>query len=227
HLRETAQINSTIIKLNEFVDWDIGEQIVIASTAPDPTQAEEAFIKSVKNDAFGAVLTLDRKLNYTHASVVELIDGRMIEIRAEVGLLSRNIVIEGDISENNQLPVTDARADLFGGHIIVFPANKSLGLASARFENVEIRNMGQAFQLGRYAVHFHQLGDVLMNNSESYVKNCAIHHTFNRAITAHATDNMLFEKNVAYNVLGHTYFIEDGVETNNTFRQTKFLQLFG
>ena len=68
---------------------------------------------------------------------------------------------------------------------------------------MEIRQGGQAFRLGRYAVHFH-LNDVM---NGSYVRHCAIHHSNNRAITAHGVHEMLFEGNVAYNIKGHTFFI--------------------
>ena len=41
----------------------------------------------------------------------------------------------------------------------------------------------------------------------SYVKNCAIHHSFNRALTAHGIHDLLVEGNVAYDIMGHTYFV--------------------
>lgn len=51
-------------------------------------------ITSVSSD--GKVLTLDTLLNYTHLGVsVTLPDGTVFEGRAEVGLLTRNIVVRG------------------------------------------------------------------------------------------------------------------------------------
>lgn len=52
-----------------------------------------------------------------------------------------------------------------------------LDLARARIEYVELTNVGQAFRLGRYPIHFHLLGDV---NFKNYVRGCAIHKSFNR-----------------------------------------------
>lgn len=72
-----------------------------------------------------------------------------------------------------------------------------------RIEHTEVRHMGQAFRLGRYAIHFHLSGTV----NGSYVRNCAIHHSFNRALTAHGIHNLLVEGNVAYDIMGHTYFV--------------------
>lgn len=54
--------------------------------------------------------------------------------------------------------------------------------------------------------------------SGSYVRGCAIHHTFNRAVTVHGVSRLLVERNVVYDVMGHAYFIEDGIETGNTIQ---------
>ena len=41
----------------------------------------------------------------------------------------------------------------------------------------------------------------------SYVRYCAIHHSNNRAITAHGVHDLLIEGNVAYDIKGHAYFV--------------------
>ena len=74
---------------------------------------------------------------------------------------------------------------------------------SNRIEHTEIRYGGQAFRLGRYAVHFHLSGSM----AGSYIRNCAIHHSNNRAVTAHGVHDLLIEGNVAYDIKGHTFFI--------------------
>ena len=81
----------------------------------------------------------------------------------------------------------------------------------ARIEYVEFYNVGQAFQLGRYPIHFHLIGAV----TESYIKGNAIHQSFNRACTIHGVSFLRIIHNVAYNTMGHTFFIEDAVETKN------------
>ena len=67
--------------------------------------------------------------------------------------------------------------------------------------------MGQAFRLGRYSIHWHMHGDVAY---QSWVRGCAIHHTYNRATTIHGTHRAVLQNNVAYNVMGHTFFLEVG-----------------
>ena len=39
-LNKTADVGATQITLNQVVDWQVGEQIVIASTSYDHTEAE-------------------------------------------------------------------------------------------------------------------------------------------------------------------------------------------
>jgi hypothetical protein len=70
--------------------------------------------------------------------------------------------------------------------------------------------MGKANQLGHYPVHFHFAG--IMKDRAS-VMGCAIHRTFNRAITNHQTHKLNVSHNVAYNIQGMAYFFEDGAET--------------
>ena len=67
---------------------------------------------------------------------------------------------------------------------------------------------------GRYPIHFHLSGDV----SGSYVRGCAIHRTFNRAVTVHGVSGLVVEHNVANDIMGHAFFIEDGIETGNTIQ---------
>jgi hypothetical protein len=84
----------------------------------------------------------------------------------------------------------------------------------ARIENIEMTDVGQAFKLGRYALHFHMIGAV----HKSYVKGNSLHESNNRAFTIHGTHYLRIENNVAYKVKGHTIFIEDAVETKNVIK---------
>jgi hypothetical protein len=49
----------------------------------------------------------------------------------------------------------------------------------------------------------------------SYIKGNAIQQSFNRACTIHGVHYLRIIENVAYNIKGHTFFIEDAAETNN------------
>lgn len=53
----------------------------------------------------------------------------------------------------------------------------------------------------------------------TYNRYNSIHDTNFRCVTIHGTHGLLVEGNVAYKNLGHCYFLEDGVEQNNTLRE--------
>ena len=78
---------------------------------------------------------------------------------------------------------------------------------------MQVRQAGQAFRLGRYPVHLHMNGEM----PDTYMKGCAIHHTYNRAMTMHGTNSTLIQRNVAFDSMGHQFFIEDGSESKNTY----------
>lgn len=66
---------------------------------------EKRTIASVSTD--GINITLTNPLNYTHLGItVTLPDGTLFEARAEVGILTRNIVIRGsdNVEWNNKIP---------------------------------------------------------------------------------------------------------------------------
>uniref|UniRef100_A0A8C7DJ19 hyaluronoglucosaminidase n=1 Tax=Oncorhynchus kisutch TaxID=8019 RepID=A0A8C7DJ19_ONCKI len=144
----------------------------------------------------------------------EIVDG--MDMRAEVALLSRNILIYGEMENtcygNNWCQFFGH--DTYGGHIKIFG-----NFTSVHLSHVELRNMGQQEQ-GRYPVHFHRCGDVDWRGGyrePAYVDGLSIHHSFSRCITIHATNGLLVKDTVGYDTLGHCFFLEDGMEQRNTF----------
>merc|ERR1719221_285626 len=74
--------------------------------------------------------------------------------------------------------------------------------------------MGQRNMMGRYPFHLHEMGDV---SNDSYFKHCAVWHSFFRAFTVHGTSSALLSRNVAFDISGSAYYLEDGVEEFNRF----------
>ena len=50
------------------------------------------------------------------------------------------------------------------------------------------------------------IGDV--GPVRSYVRGCAIHHTYPRAVALHGVHRALGADNAAFDVMGHAFFIE-------------------
>ncbi|CAL8298854.1 unnamed protein product [Lota lota] len=239
HLAQTASNGSSTITLKLGVTWRAGDEIVIASTGHRHSQTENEVRTIASVSADGKTLTLTKALEHTHLGVsVPLPGGTVLEGRAEVGLLTRNVVVRGaqSMEWNDEIQACPAGfntgefatqtcfqgrfgeetgSDQFGGCIMFHAPRPNENLAVGRLAHVEVFHAGQAFRLGRYPIHWHLMGDV---HNASYVRGCAIHQTFNRAVTIHGTHRLLVEHNVIYDIMGGAFFIEDGVETGNVLQ---------
>jgi cell migration-inducing and hyaluronan-binding protein len=187
-LAETAEAGSTRIEVLDASEWQVGDEIVLASTDFNPRQAERRHIAAIRGDT----ITLDQPLDYMHFGEVTF----GVDERGEVGLLTRNIKIHAS---------ADSESSYMGGHIMAMDGS------TMTVSGIELTRMGQHLELARYPIHWHINGDV----EGQYIKNSAIHDTFNRCVTIHATDNLLVENNVTYNTVGHCFFMEDGIESGN------------
>eukprot|EP01119_Soliformovum_irregulare_P016308 TRINITY_DN469_c2_g2_i1.p1 TRINITY_DN469_c2_g2~~TRINITY_DN469_c2_g2_i1.p1 ORF type:complete len:1290 (+),score=305.32 TRINITY_DN469_c2_g2_i1:17-3886(+) len=208
-LSQTVAAGSSQITVDDAVNWNVGDQIVIATTdypysipwsdnfpqsinwilgRGSPDQNEQRTVVSVA----GNVITLDSPLTYMHW-------GSGFE-KAEVGVLTRNIVIQGS-------PADDATG--FGGHFMIRHVNLAV------IQGVEITRMGQRGTLARYPLHFHAAKDVYGLGYS--VKQNSVHHSYQRCFVIHYTSGVYLEDNVAFNNSGHCYFLEDGSEVGNTF----------
>eukprot|EP00899_Mesostigma_viride_P025002 jgi/Mesvir1/5687/Mv15702-RA.1 len=197
-LSANAAAGATSLTLSEPVNWAVGDEVVVTASSYLPEEAEVRVITGV--EAGGTRLRLDQPLEFSHLGRTETYDGWLFDTRAQVGVLSRNVVFQGD---------EQSVADQYGFHMLIH--SKGDDTSVVRLDNVEVRRAGQAFRLGRYPLHFHMIGRV----PSSYVVSCAVHNTFNRAIALHGVHGLRVESNVAYHNMGHAYFIEDGIETGN------------
>ncbi len=96
-----------------------------------------------------------------HFAATEKYGADFIEMRAEVGLLSRNVKYRGDTE-------TSAK-NKYGAHIMLHsPGDES---CVERILYVELMDVRQASKHGRYPVHFHLIGTV----AKSLIKGNSIH----------------------------------------------------
>uniref|UniRef100_A0A667Y4H2 hyaluronoglucosaminidase n=1 Tax=Myripristis murdjan TaxID=586833 RepID=A0A667Y4H2_9TELE len=207
-------VDQVVLNLQDEVQqtWHPGDQIVVASTDYSMHQAEE-FTLLPCSQCTSRQVRIQGRPQYSH--VGEIVDG--VDMRAEVALLSRNILVYGEMENscygNNACQFYNH--DTFGGHI------KILGnFSSVHLSHVELKNMGQQGVKGRYPLHFHLCGDVDQKGGywePTYVDGLSIHHSFSRCLTVHATNGLLVKDTVGYDTLGHCFFLEDGIEQRNTF----------
>lgn len=98
---------------------------MIASTDYDHNHSETAFITAIADHADDSaatkkrkVITLDRDLLYKHYAKVYSVGTDSIEMRAEVGLLTRTVKYQGD-------PETSPK-NQYGAHIMIhYPEDES------------------------------------------------------------------------------------------------------
>ncbi|XP_041373046.1 fibrocystin-L-like isoform X2 [Gigantopelta aegis] len=235
-LAATADAGSSMISLQKAVNWEVDDEIVIATTSHRHSQKESEVRKITNISGDKLTLTLDTPLSYKHLGISETYNGVSVDFRAEVGLLTHNVVVRGNknLSWSVKVPACpdgfdtgefttqtcfqgrfgeELGSDEFGAMIMIHSPERDEQSAQAHISYTEITHAGQAFRLGRYPIHFHRNG----NMSESYVIGCGIHHTFNRAVNVHDSINTLVAHNVIYDIRGGAFFLEDGIETDNTF----------
>jgi hypothetical protein len=93
-LAATANAGETALLLLEPVDWEVGSEIVVTSTSDEMHEAEVRVLAAL--EVGGTRLVLTSPLTHEHLGVSFDIDGHTVEMRAEVGLLSHNVVVQGD-----------------------------------------------------------------------------------------------------------------------------------
>jgi len=196
---------SSRIYLQDKVNWEVGQEILITTTVyydcpsfyqkvwcgNNVHQNERRVIKALSmNDATQTyTLSIDKPLDFTHYAG--------LEYQAEVALLSRNVLLKGS---------TSAVVDNFGCH------TQNIGEASlARYSSVQAESCGQMNVVGRYPFHFHFMKEA----PTSYFQYNSVTNSFYRAYTIHGTNSTQVTGNTAFNIMGHAFYLEDGVEENN------------
>jgi hypothetical protein len=233
-----AGAKTIFVESTDPLSWQPGDEIVVTNSdfhdissvyngedeyylmsSMKNSMSERRVIAKVSRSGNQFKIDLDAPLSYGHygASKPEDIGGRLVDQRAEVLWLSRNIQIRGQMplsvsdldgfpnfSSNKQL-YDQSRVDpVYGGHVMIMPDARRVEL-----KNVEFAVLGQAGRLARYPLHFHRMKG---KGTSCFVDSCAIHDTFQRSITIHDTQGLSLHNTASYNARGHALFWEDGTE---------------
>lgn len=179
---------------DEVVGWRVGDQIIVTATEGDhgnAWQTEKRIIRSIE----GSLITLDEPLEHEHRGEGEL--------RGEVANLSRNVIVES--------------ADPAGvrGHTMYHRGS------AGSISYAEFRHLGKKNVLGRYALHFHLVGNTMRGSS---VIGASIWDSHNRWLTVHGTNYLVVRDCVGYRSTGHGFFLEDGTELYNVFDRNLAVQ---
>lgn len=240
-----AAAGATAITLAASPGWKRNDQIVIAPTEWYPvnqwaTQAEHDAAAPTErrtvSTVTGSKLTVTAavsafkwgSLQYLTDAGLSLVPGSFtaphpeavsrIDERAEVGNLTRNIVIQG---------VNDAlwTGKGFGGQVMVMDLSSML-----RLDGVELRRVGQAGVLGRYPIHWHLLsyaadGSWLGDAAGHFVRNSTVWDSRQRCMVIHGTNGVELRNNICFDIKGHAIFLEDAVERRNVIEGNLVLRV--
>lgn len=142
---------------------------------------------------------------------------KVLDERAYVGNLSRNIVIQ---SIEDDLWLTQG----FGAHVMIMGTSSVVHL-----NGIEIRRGGQRARLGRYPIHWHMLSyqgtETLADATGHYFRNSVVNRSTNRGVVIHGTNGLLIKNNIIFDIEGHGVFTEDAVERRNTIDSNLVLKI--
>jgi hypothetical protein len=224
----TVEPGDSTLMLQHEVNWMPGQEIILVTTAMKDSREwhrnEIAVVQSVVPnpvEGVGAAVILQDPVVYQHVA--------NSGYQGEVGLLTRMVKIQGNLASeptdpdhlncqygstgtnraiwgDTGRPCPNTELKGYGGHMMVHDGGKGY------VEGVELYRMGQTNVLGRYPMHFHILGD---GCSDCYFRDSSVHRSFYRCISIHGTHSTQVSENVAYDVAGYCYYLEDGVEHDN------------
>ncbi len=102
-LNGSIPVGSTLVTTLEAVDFQPGDSVFLTSNSWSYGATETATVATVIN---ATAFTVTKGVRYDHTST-SFAGGQYnhanVELRSEVGLLSRNVVIQGDDSSDSQL----------------------------------------------------------------------------------------------------------------------------
>ena len=183
-----AKKGQTQIELERSVEgeWQQNDKIVIGATGFDVKEYEIHTIAAIS----GNKLVLASPLKYDHygdSKVIETHLGRPLDMRAVVGHLSRNIVIQGSDEGG------------WGCRILVTKTVDKIGEFNVdrngeiQFRGVEVRYCGQPSS-ERASIHFHNSPGFTVNNSK--ILGSTIHSNYGWGFSLTLSENVDFSKNV-------------------------------
>ena len=233
-LNEHAQAGATSFTLSDPVNWTAGSTIAVAPTDYYGVAETE---RLTLTSAVGTKLTTSSgilkyrwgKLQYVTSAGMSLTPDptyapplapapTVLDQRAAVGNLSRNIVIQGA----DDSAWRDAG---FGVHLRVAGITSKVAIVG-----VEIRRAGQAGKTGRYPLHWDMLsysptGQLLGDATGHILKNSAIWNSTNRCVVIHGTNGITVQSNICHDILGYAIYLPDGVERRNVFEGNLALKI--
>ncbi|MGH8225619.1 MAG: G8 domain-containing protein [Gammaproteobacteria bacterium] len=212
--------------------WQAGDWIVVATTNFVPFDTEFVQINAVSKDTQtgGSVVKLSQPLQYYHFGSLApssasatcpdpldtsktqpkfLCDGADrnygVDERAEVGLISRDILLTADTAPITPAPPATTTSEHWGGEIMIHQ-----GFTKVSIQGVRLSKFGKD-QLGSYPIHFHMVGDA---QNKPLIDADSVDHSYNKCVTLHDMANLTVSNMVCARIVGHIFYQELDNPTN-------------
>ena len=159
-LASTAAAGSTVVTVNGNAKeggWRVGDDVVVSTSSFSPAEAETRTISAIADAVTSAAgvttseVTFGSALSHAHEVTIATYDGTQVTTAPEVGLLTRNIRIEGaDVSDlkdpKDDTAFVATETDQFGARLLIAHeaqdvCTESYG-GSALVRNVEFNKAG-------------------------------------------------------------------------------------
>jgi hypothetical protein len=194
-----------------LTNWQAGDELLIPDTLPPNPLPRRESVVTITAIA-GQTVTLSKPLDFAHPAITTP-DGEVVAW-PRVEHVTRNVVVRTENPSGTR------------GHVALVGAASQWSVAGAAFvdlgrtRNVPLDSTSPdqshigTNQVGRYSFHAHMIGDApgrLMTGS-------VIRGGLKWGLAVHATNDVLVESNLCFDVEGSCYVTEDGTEQRNTFR---------
>ncbi|XP_004674090.1 PREDICTED: fibrocystin [Condylura cristata] len=181
---DIASGNEKII-VEDTVDWRPQDQILLSSSSYEPHEAEVLTVKEIK----GHHIQTYEQLKHRHIGNFHIMeDGRSIRLAAEVGLLTRNIQIQSDISCRGRLLVGSFRkssSEEFSG-ILQLLNVEILNFGSQLYSSIELTNV----------------------SAESWIISSTLHQSCGGGIHVAGSHGIILNDNIVFGTAGHGIDLE-------------------
>ncbi|KAM6459801.1 fibrocystin isoform 3-T3 [Liasis olivaceus] len=240
HLKSAAHPNDTKLDLMDFVDWKPGDEVVVCGGGLEGAQKKDEIVTIKKVN--GTELYITPPLRYLYSVTEEQVLEERLAFRAVVALLSRNLVIQGNVTTEKVSHLQLCKAagisgdnseclykrserkpgsQNMGGIVIVesyYDEESLLCLTGVQFYHV-----GQASQKHLSALTV--AGNAQMTNS--YIQHCAVLDSFAQGVSLSGISDFRIENNTFYNIMGHGIKIGEQRGQNNKIRHNTIIGLVG
>ncbi|XP_026538321.1 fibrocystin [Notechis scutatus] len=239
YLKSAAYSNDTKLDLMDFVDWKPGDEVVVCGGSFEGAQKQKEIL-TIK-EINGTELYITSPLRYSYTVTEKQVVEEHLAFRAVVALLSRNLVIQGNVTSEkvSHLRLCKAAA-ISGDNSKCFykrserkPGSRDMGAivivesyydeeSVLHLAGVQFYHVGQAFQK-----HFSALtvvGNAQMTNS--YMQHCVVLDSFAQGVSLSGISGFKIENNTFYNIMGHGIKI-GAWHGNNKIRHNTIIGLVG